>query len=71
MLTALLAVRSSWIILLVLIVGISLVWFLVRVVVDSVKWFKEEIIDDFREHRKKSKEAREAKRKTEEDKGEA
>lgn len=65
MLPTVFAVRTIWVAILFILVIVSVGWFVVRAVVDFTKWFKEEIIDDFREHRRKKK-ARKAKRKVEE-----
>ena len=58
-LATLFAARGSWLAVLVLIVVCGLVgWFAVRVVVDTVTWFREEIVGDFQaSRRKKSKPA--------------
>jgi hypothetical protein len=40
---------------LLVIAAVFAVWFVVRVVIDFVTWFREEIIDDFRETRQKRK----------------
>jgi hypothetical protein len=52
MLTPILAVRTSWIGLLVVLVALAALWFVVRAVIDLIVWFKEEVIDDFRDSRK-------------------
>ena len=44
-----LAVRSSWVGLIFLLGAIFVLWFVYRAAVDLVVWFKEEILDDFRE----------------------
>jgi uncharacterized membrane protein len=55
MLAYLFAVRTSWVGMLLVIAAVFAVWFVVRVVIDFVTWFREEIIDDFRETRQKRK----------------
>jgi len=60
MFATLLAVRSSWIAILLILVGILVVWFVCRAIKDAVVWFKEEIVDDIRE-RREAKRARKAK----------
>ena len=59
LLATLFAARGSWLaVLVIIIVGGLVAWFAVRVVVDTVTWFREEIIADFRaSRRKKSKPA--------------
>jgi len=60
MFAMLLAVRSSWIAILLILAGILVVWFVFRAIKDGVVWFKEEIVDDIRE-RRKAKRVRKAK----------
>ena len=67
MFATLFAVRTAWVAILVILVCLGLIWFAFRVVVDFVTWFKEEIIDDIRDNRRKAKEKRKAKREPEED----
>ncbi len=55
MLAYLLAFRTSWVGMLLIIAAVFAVWFAVRVVIDFVNWFRDEIIDDFREARQKRK----------------
>ena len=55
MLPILFAARVSWIGLLLVLAVLFAVWFLLRAGVDFVEWFKEEIIDDFRDRRRKRK----------------
>ncbi len=52
MLNPLLAVRTSWIGLLVLLFGLFALWFVVRALIDLIVWFKEEIVDDLRDRKK-------------------
>lgn len=52
MLTPILAVRTSWIGLLVILVGLFALWFVVRAVIDLIIWFKEEVIEDFRDSKR-------------------
>jgi len=52
MLNPLLAVRTSWIGLLVLLFGLFALWFVVRALIDLIVWFKEEIVDDLRDSKK-------------------
>ena len=55
MLAYLLAFRMSWVGMLLIIAAIFALWFVVRVVIDFVNWFREEILDDFREAKRKRK----------------
>ena len=59
------AIRSSWVALFLVLVGLFVAWFLIRALIDFVKWFKEEIVDDIREQREKSKKRRQANRRAE------
>jgi len=52
MLTPILAVRTSWIGLLVILFGLFALWFVVRAVIDLIIWFKEEVVEDFRDNRR-------------------
>jgi hypothetical protein len=61
------AVRTVWVAILFVIIGISLIWVAFRVMIDFGKWFKEEIIDDFRDHRRKVRQKREVKLQVDED----
>ncbi len=50
--TPLFAARASWLIVVGgLVALVFIAWFLFRVVVDTVSWFREEIIEDY-QHRK-------------------
>lgn len=49
------ALTLSWIGILILIAGAYLVWFGFRVVVDLVRWFNEEVLDDYRERKKRKR----------------
>ena len=60
MFATLFAVRSSWIAILLILVGILVVWFVFRAMMDAITWFKEEIVEDLRE-RRQAKRARKAK----------
>ena len=53
--TTLFAVRSMWIGILIILVAVCAGWFLVRTFLDFAEWFKEEIIEDFRDKRRKAK----------------
>ena len=55
MLATLLAIRTSWIGIFVILAGIALLWLIVRAAIDFATWFKEEIIDDFRQRKEKRK----------------
>jgi len=59
------AVRSSWVALFLVLVGLFVAWLLIRALIDFVKWFKEEIVDDIREQREKRRTARKADRRAE------
>jgi len=65
MLAPLFAVRSVWVVILALLIGIVLVWFVIRVIGDSFVWFREEILEDIRERRQKSREKKEARKREE------
>ena len=45
-----LAVRTSWIGLIFLRGAVFVLWFAYRAAVDFAVWFKEEILDDFRQN---------------------
>lgn len=60
MFATLFAVRSSWIAILLILVGILVVWFVCRAMMDAITWFREEIVEDLRE-RRQAKRARKAK----------
>ena len=54
MLAPLFAFRSTWlIIILIILLVIGVAWFVVRVVVDATTWFREEVLYDIRDHRRK------------------
>ena len=55
MLVGLFAARTSWIGLLFVLLGLFLLWLFFRAMVDLVRWFREEIIEDFREQRSKKR----------------
>lgn len=59
------AVRTVWVVIVILVVGGLAAWFVVRVVVDCVDWFRGEILPDFRQRKEKDKEAPKAKTKDE------
>jgi hypothetical protein len=48
----LLAVRFSWISILLLMAGICVLWLFFRAGVDLAVWIKEEIIDEFRDRKR-------------------
>jgi len=50
----LLAFRTTWIGFLLIAAGVFLGWLVVRAMVDLAVWFKEEIIDEWRDQRGKS-----------------
>ena len=47
-----LAVRTAWVAVFFVGIGVFILWFLLRVAADLVTWFREEILDDYRELRK-------------------
>jgi uncharacterized membrane protein len=53
MLTFLLAQRSTWIGALLVVAAAFFVWFVFRAVIDFAQWFNEEIIEDYRERKRK------------------
>ena len=55
MLAPILAVRSTWIGILLLLVGLAVLWLIIRGVIDFAIWFNEEIIEDFRDRRRRKK----------------
>jgi hypothetical protein len=61
------AVRDVWIAIATLVIGTTVSWLLYHLVVDFAKWFKEEILDDIRDHRKKLQEKRQAMIRSQED----
>ena len=56
MLTTLFAQRSTWIGALIVVAAAYVVWFLFRAFLDFVHWFHEEIIEDYREGKRKKDE---------------
>ena len=56
MLTFLFAQRSTWIGALIVVAAAFVVWFLFRAFVDFAHWFHEEIIEDYREGKRKKDE---------------
>jgi len=52
MLSPLFAFRVSWVGVLILIGCGFVVWFAVRVVLDTITWIREEVIDDFRKSKR-------------------
>jgi len=46
MLIPLFAIRSVWVVILILLVVIVLAWFVIRVIGDAIVWFKEEILEE-------------------------
>ena len=61
MLPTLLAVRTVWIAVLFAVIGICVLWFVLRVIGDLIVWFREEIGDEYKELREQSRQARKAK----------
>jgi uncharacterized membrane protein len=59
------AVRSAWVAVFFVGIGVFVLWFLLRVVGDLIVWFREEILDDYRELRRSSEIAQSAKQKNE------
>ena len=55
MFAPLLAVRGSWVGMLFILAGIAVVWFVLRAAVDFARWFREEILEDSRQRKKKKK----------------
>jgi hypothetical protein len=62
MLTPILAVRTSWVGLLFLLVGLAVLWCVGRAVIDLIIWFKEEVVEDFRDSRKSRDDQRKGRR---------
>ena len=54
----LLAVRTAWLAVFFVGIGVFVLWFLLRVIGDLIIWFREEILDDYRQLRKTSQAAR-------------
>jgi len=59
MLTTLFAQRSTWIGALIVVAAAFALWFLFRAFLDFVHWFREEIIEDYREGKRKKDKDRE------------
>ncbi|MHC4399033.1 MAG: hypothetical protein ACYTG0_05065 [Planctomycetota bacterium] len=53
MFTPLLGVRFSWVGILFILGGVAVVWLIIRAVVDLVAWFREEIVDEYRQGKQK------------------
>ena len=53
---ALFAFRPILGVILALVVIVIVVWFVIRVLADSITWFREEIIDDFQRQKRKAQE---------------
>jgi hypothetical protein len=49
-----------WIAILFLVLGTTLSWMIFHFVVDLGRWFKEEIIDDIRDHRRLARQKQQA-----------
>ena len=47
------AARSTWIFAIFILLGLGVLWLFFKAGVDLVHWFREEIIEDFRESRRK------------------
>jgi len=52
MLTIVFAARTSWIGLLIFLAALFAVWFVIKAFIDLAHWFREEIIEDFRDRRR-------------------
>jgi uncharacterized membrane protein SpoIIM required for sporulation len=52
------AVRTTWLVILFVLVIILVLWFVGRVAGDLFTWFREEIVEDVRDRRRKGKQAR-------------
>jgi len=61
------AVRTAWVVILFLLAGVLIVWFVFRIIGDAITWVKEEMFDEFHDLRKQSDEARKAKRKAQDE----
>jgi hypothetical protein len=57
MLSLLLAFRGSWVGILFILAGVAVVWLAVRAGIDFARWFREEIIEDARQRKKRKKES--------------
>ena len=62
MFPCLFAARSTWIGALIVVALAFLVYFLFRTFLDFVQWFNEEIIEDYRERKRKKNKGAERKR---------
>ena len=49
------AARTTWIGAVFVLLGIGVLWLFLRAFLDFLRWFREEIIEDFRESRRKKK----------------
>jgi hypothetical protein len=58
MFAALLAARTTWIGAVFVLLGLGVLYLFFRAIVDFFHWFHEEIIEDFREGRKKKRNAK-------------
>ena len=56
MLDCLFAARTTWIGALIVVVAGFLLWFFFRALVDLANWFNEEILEDYRERKRKKDE---------------
>ena len=50
------AARTTWIGAVFVLLGIGVLWLFFRAFLDFLHWFREEVIEDFRETRRKKKE---------------
>lgn len=55
MLPIVFAARTSWIGLVIFLAALFAVWFVIKAFIDLAHWFKEEIIEDFRDRKRKKK----------------
>jgi hypothetical protein len=62
MFAALLAARTTWIGAVFVLLGIGVLWLVLKAGLDFCHWFYEEIIEDYREGQKKKKEKAKKKR---------
>ena len=62
MLSIVFAARTSWIGLIIFLAGLFAIWFVIKAFVDLAHWFREEIIEDFRDRRRKKDEDPKGKR---------
>ena len=69
--TPLFASRGSWLLVVGGLIAIVFVaWFLFRVIVDTVGWFREEIIEDYQHRKTKDQQAQEPRDRSLEDRSE-